>query len=162
MKVNRSENELIKQFSDYDLTVDVVSCWHSLSQTIYNFDAFHRFPKLHPGDLTPDFALTVEKQERDSVIHAINGSLICDIKRFPHPFSDPSLDKPDYRGYKKSIEQLERYAGDLTLLQEAGGKIRYSEHDVVLLTKTDVVDVVIPFRVSTPEAVQHWKTSGPR
>lgn len=59
MSSDRRE-ELLKQFSVYDTTVDVVSSWESITNHLYDEDFtefyFDRFPSID-GGLTPDFTI---------------------------------------------------------------------------------------------------------
>ena len=145
----KAERNLIKAFNDYDQTVDVVSCWHQFSETVLGADGFHRFPKFQPGDLTPDFAVTSHRLIEAGESRAGLGSFICDIKKFPHPYTDSANEDGDFRAYDRSVEQLRRYASELRLDVDQGTSIYYRRHDIILITKSELVDVVYKYLVGS-------------
>lgn len=103
--------ELLKDFSVYDTTVDVVSSWESITNHLYGeqFDRFYfdRFPELESetGALIPDFTVFFNEEY----------GLIGEIKRtFPN----------DRRAIFKELDQVSSYD------QELGLKNRDGEHVV--------------------------------
>ena len=137
-QVVSSEGALIKQFNDYDQTVDVVSCWDVISGSVLKAHHFHRFPRFSPGELTPDFAISKEAAGASSA-----GSMIFDVKKFPDPYPSDG-GEPDFRPYDRSINQLRRYAAPISTSAK-GITFFFSEHDIVLITKGGLVDFVYKY-----------------
>jgi hypothetical protein len=147
------EKSLLKEFNDYDQTVDVVSCWHALSNFLFtsnkdkpHFFRFGKFRTEEEDDLTPDFAIA---ESADGTI-ADRGSLICDIKKFPNPYPDTTSDEQQQLAYKifgKSVEEVFKYAVPLKFVSDYAKlpKLLFSKHDVVLLTPSEIVDPVYKF-----------------
>ena len=150
-----AEKKFLKQFNDYDQTVDVVSCWHSLSTFLFEGAHFFRFGKFRTEggvDLTPDFAIA---QSEDGNF-AAPGSMVCDIKKFPNPYreSDTAEEREiTYRIFGSSVDEVFKYAVPLTYVSDHGKlpKLTFSEHDVVLLTPSEIVDPVYKYLVSRLE-----------
>ena len=141
------ERELLKEFNDYDQTVDVVSCWQAFCNFRLKGVQFYRFGKFRTTgglDLTPDFALT-ESVEGTS---AAPGSLICDIKKFPNPYPAAAQQQElAYQIFGASVEDIFKYAVPLQYVSDRDSlpKLLFSEHDVVLLTPSEIVDPVYTY-----------------
>jgi len=147
-----AEKNFLKQFNDYDQTVDVVSCWHSVSSFLLKGAHFFRFGKFRTEegvDLTPDFAIA---ESEDGTV-AAPGSVVCDIKKFPNPYRESdSAEEPEiaYKIFGSSVEEVFKYAAPLTYVSDHGKlpKLTFADHDVVLLTPSEIVDPVYKYLVS--------------
>lgn len=150
-----AEKNFLKEFSDYDQTVDVVSCWQSLSRHLMSNTNFYRFGKFRTkqgGELTPDFAVA-EAVSHNKLFFAAPGALVCDIKKFPNPFPETDDSKELERAYNifgKSVEDIFKYAVPLSYVSEHGKlpKVTFTDHDVVLLTPSEIADPVYTHLVS--------------
>lgn len=110
-------NSLIDEFTTYDQTVDVVSCWESIFRNGYKdkIRYFDRYPNIPPNGLTPDFTVLFNK----------NYGLIFEVKRtFPQ----------DENAFKNEMRQLLSYDADLALKADnSGNRIIPKVHDIVLV-----------------------------
>jgi hypothetical protein len=98
--------------------------------------------RFNPGDLTPDFAITNKSTKRGENEYVTKGSFICDVKKFPNPFAIPDAKEGDFRGFDRSLEQLKRYGAQLRLAAGQSTELIFGQHDIVLLTKSELADVV--------------------
>jgi hypothetical protein len=145
-----AERNFVKQFNDYDQTVDVVSCWHSLSSFLFKDAHFFRFGKFQTEEkveVTPDFAIAEASGDR-----ARPGSIICDIKKFPNPYRESENAEEQAaarRIFGGSVEEIFKYAVPLKYISDHGKlpKLTFTEHDVVLLTPSEIVDPVYKYLV---------------
>jgi hypothetical protein len=141
---DKAERNFLKQFNDYDQAVDVVSCWHTLSDSVLKNSYFFRFGKFRTDDnveLTPDFAIA---ESRDGSA-AGPGAIVCDVKKLPNPYpeaADAAQQEMAYQIFGKSIEEVFKYGVTLSYASdhERLPKLVFSEHDVVLLTPEEMVD----------------------
>jgi len=141
---DKAERDFLKQFNDYDQTVDVVSCWQTLSDVVFKNSYFFRFGKFRTKDnleLTPDFAVA----ESESGKEAGPGSIVCDVKKLPNPYpeaADAAQQEMAYKVFGSSVEEVFKYGVTLSYASEYAKlpKLVFSEHDVVLLTPEDTVD----------------------
>lgn len=143
-----AEREFLKEFNDYDQTVDVVSCWQAFCQFRLKDTHFYRFGKFRTesSDLTPDFALA----DSEDGLNAASGSLVCDIKKFPNPYpagTDTQQQELAYQIFGASVEEIFKYAVPLKYVSDRDNlpKLAFSEHDVVLLTPSEIVDPVYTY-----------------
>ena len=146
-----AERGFLKEFNDYDQTVDVVSCWQAFCQYRLKDTHFYRFGKFRTerSDLTPDFAAA----DSTDGVNATSGSLICDIKKFPNPYPDRADTQQQELAYKifgESVEEVFKYAVPLKYVSDRDNlpKLTFSEHDVVLLTPSEIVDPVYKYLVN--------------
>jgi hypothetical protein len=147
-----AEKNYLKQFNDYDQTVDVVSCWQALSDFLLSGANFYRFGKFRTEDntdLTPDFAVAESEDDK----RAASGSFVCDIKKFPNPYPESVSEAEQAIAYKifgASVEEIFKYAVPLTYVSDYGSlpKLTFTEHDVVLLTPSEIVDPVYKFLIA--------------
>ena len=141
---DKAEQEFKKQFNDYDQTVDVVSCWHALSEIVFKKSYFFRFGKFRTeqkAEVTPDFAIAESKDGSA----ADSGCLVCDVKKLPNPYpesADADQEEAAYKIFGKKIEEVFKYGTGMTYASDYEGlpKLVFSEHDVVLLTPEETVD----------------------
>jgi hypothetical protein len=139
---DKIEKDLRNEYNNYDQTVDVVSCWQSISEFVLKADHFYRFGKFRDeseNDLTPDFAVAWS----DGAADASAGSIMCDIKKLPNPYPENATDEEVVRagrnfGFK--VEEVFKYAKTLAYVSDHFGlpKLTFSQHDVVLLTPNEV------------------------
>jgi len=149
---DKAERNFQKQFNDYDQTVDVVSCWNTLSDFLFKKSYFFRFGKFRTQEkieLTPDFAIG----ESEDGIVAAPGSIVCDVKKFPNPHpesADAAEQEAAYKIFGASVEEVFKYAVPLTYASDHGNlpKLAFHGHDVVLLTPEEIVDSVYKYLVS--------------
>jgi hypothetical protein len=149
---DKAEKNFLKQFNDYDQTVDVVSCWHALSDFLFKESYFFRFGKFRTKEkieLTPDFALAESKNGKVASL----GSLVCDVKKFPNPYpdlADPAEQETAYKVFGSSVEEVFKYGVPLSYISDHGKlpKLVFEKHDVVLLTPEEIVDSVYKYLVS--------------
>jgi hypothetical protein len=171
-----AESGLLKEFNDYDQTVDVVSCWQAFCRFRSTHTHFYRFGKFRTGnsDLTPDFAAA----DSQDGVNAASGSLVCDIKKFPHPYpegTDKQGQELAYKIFGAAVEDVFKYAVPLTYVSDRDSlpKLTFSEHDIVLLTPSEIVDPVYkylvgrvdkkPFNVGRPLVlVEYFYSQGDR
>jgi hypothetical protein len=151
-----AEREFLKEFNDYDQTVDVVSCWQAFCHFRLKSAHFYRFGKFRTtdgSDLTPDFGLA----ESADGANAHSGSLICDIKKFPNPYpvgADTKQQEVAYQIFGASVEDIFKYAVPLKYVSDRDSlpKLVFSEHDIVLLTPSEIVDPVYTYLASKIES----------
>jgi hypothetical protein len=141
---DKAEQDFKKQFNDYDQTVDVVSCWHFLSDTIFRKSYFFRFGKFRTKDnaeLTPDFAVAESKDGSEGD----PGCIVCDVKKLPNPHpesTDAAQREAAYKIFGKKIEEVFKYGTSLIYASDFDGlpKLAFNKHEVVLLTPEETVD----------------------
>lgn len=119
MSSDRRE-ELLKEFSVYDTTVDVVSSWESILNYSYadEFDQFYfdRFPSLEgsKGELTPDFTVFFDESY----------SLIAEIKRtFPN----------EREGIFTELDQISKYDAELGIQNKDGDYVVPETGDILVI-----------------------------
>jgi hypothetical protein len=116
-ELNRCKDQQLKDYSSYDQTVDIVSCWQSLLTYSYENELvyFDRYPEMTENDLKPDF----------TALFGHEYGLVGEVKRtFPN----------DAVAFKKEIDQLVGY-GSYTSFKSslAGDRVTPTKHDVVLV-----------------------------
>jgi hypothetical protein len=149
---DKAERNFLKEFNDYDQTVDVVSCWHALSDFLFQNSYFFRFGKFRTKEkieLTPDFAIA---ESKDGSVAAL-GSLVCDVKKFPNPYpesGDAQELEAAYKIFGSSVEQVFKYGVPFSYISDQAKlpKLVFDKHDVVLLTPEEIVDSVYRYLVT--------------
>ena len=161
---DKIEKDLRNEYSNYDQTVDVVSCWQSISDYVLHADHFYRFGKFRDdsgNDLTPDFAVAWSADGSEADL----GSLICDIKKLPDPYPENATEDELARAKERfgsNVEEVFKYGQKLKYVSELFGlpNLTFSRHDVVLLTPNEVSSNVYnylkealpsrPFNIGSP------------
>jgi len=139
------EERHLKRFSDYDQTVDVVSCWQSFTEFALRGATFYRFGRFRTDDekdLTPDFAIA---QDAHLGKKAGMGSLVCDVKKIPDPFADEAEGSSGSSAeiFSKTVESISKYGRTLRYVSDLGPpKVQFVDHDVVLMVPSEAVDSV--------------------
>ncbi len=86
-------------FSNYDQTVDVISCWHSYFDSIYVKKSaglfFDRYPILGDKGLTPDFTMVFSED------YAIIADVARSIENTSHSLESKAAQLKNYDGCKK-------------------------------------------------------------
>jgi hypothetical protein len=158
------EKEFRNVFTDYDQTVDVVSCWQSFAEFSLKGHIFFRFGKFQSTTaalLTPDFAVANVTGETST---AGPGSFICDVKKMPNPFPENSTEielKQAQERFGTAVSEVFKYSEPLKYVSQHFGlpQLTFAQHDVVLLTPAEVSDNVYnylkrtlpsPFNVGRP------------
>lgn len=108
---------LINDFTRYDQTVDVVSCWESILNYGYKDELiyFDRFPNIPPKNFTPDFTALFEN----------NYGLIFEVKRtFPK----------EEKSFINNFKQLLSYDQEISLrVDDSGKRIIPAILDIILI-----------------------------
>jgi hypothetical protein len=158
---DKLEEKHLKQFSDYDQTVDVVSCWQSFTEFALTGATFYRFGKFRTDDqkdLTPDFAIGQDAQPAKK---AGVGSLVCEVKKIPGPYGDGATSSSPDEIFSKTIDSVSKYGRTMRYVSDFGpAKVEFIDHDVAFMVPSEAVDSVYnylkqnlkqkPFNVGRP------------
>ncbi len=136
MKASESEEETARQsleecvknqrnqFNNYDQTVDVVSCWHSFVESVFQEKLdkcwFDRFPELENG-LTPDFTILFDEEY----------GIIADVAH--------SINK-EVDVLESKARQLKKYSEVETLRGKSGLMVKPKRIDTMLILNSAFVD----------------------
>jgi len=115
--IQHCKERLLEAFVNYDLNVDIVSCWQSFLDFKMKdqIEFFDRFPEMPPTNVTPDFTVLFKKKY----------GIIAEIKR-----TFPQADN----AFEGVMSQIKGYDDELDFQTSTNGQFeKPDKHDIMVI-----------------------------